>query len=317
MHSGFKPNHTYRRILQYKESEIMAATISAGMVKELREKSGAGMMDCKKALTEANGDMDAAMKALREKGIAKGEKRADRVAAEGLVSFALNDNQTAGALAELNSETDFVARNDEFQACVKEFAEVALAEKTESAEALAAKTAPTSGKTINDVVTDLVARIGEKIELSAAGYLEGDVVTGYIHPPGKIGVIIAAKLDGAEKNDTIKGALRDAAMHIAASAPRFLKEDEVDQATMDNEREIYRNIALKEGKPENIVDKIVDGKMKSFYKDHCLVAQLHVMDNKKTVKQVLDEAAKEAGGKIEITGFHRFAVGEKAEKPEE
>lgn len=292
------------------------AEITASMVKELREKTAAGMMECKKALVETEGDMEAAIKALRESGAAKAAKREGRTAAEGLVQVAISDDQKAAGIVEFNCETDFVARNDEFQAVVKALAAAALREKTQDAETLLQKTLPEYEQKAQDVVNELLAKIGEKIQVSRAAYVEADYVAGYVHPPGKIGTVVAVELNGADKgklSETLKGI----AMHIAAAdpSPRFLREDEVDQSTLDAEAEIFANIARNEGKPEAIIPRIVEGKVKSFYKDNCLLLQEHVMVPKSTVQQVLAEAGKEAGGKPEIVKFHRFKVGQTAAQP--
>ena len=292
----------------------MSAAISANLVKDLREKTGAGMMECKKALGEAEGDIEKAIKILRERGIAKGEKRAGRTAAEGLVSIESNAAHTAAGIAELNCETDFVARNDEFQSVVVAAAKKALAIKAPNADAVLAQPLDGfGGKSANDVVTDLLAKIGEKIVLSRAEIVEGDIVTGYIHPPGKIGVVVAAKLtDGAKQTDDLAETLRGVAMHIAAFSPRFLKRDEVDNKTLEAEREIFTNIARQEGKPENIIPKIVEGKLSTYYKDNCLLDQVYAKDNKQVVGNVVKEAGKRAGGNAEIIRFVRYKVGEGA-----
>ncbi len=290
----------------------MSSTIPASMVKELRDKTGAGMMECKKALQKSEGDFDAAVKHLRESGIAKAAKREGRTAAEGLVQMAVSEDGTAGALAELNCETDFVARNEEFSALVEEAANVALAAAVEDAEQLLATKLPSTGKSVAEGVEGLLAKIGEKITLSRAATLKADLVTGYIHPPGKIGVLVGAKLDGAQKTPELEEALKDIAMHVAAFAPRFLSDADVDQETLEAEKEIFANIARNEGKPENIIPRIVEGKIKSFYKESCLLYQPFAKDPGQTVQEVVNEAAKTSGGKVELTGFVRFRLGETA-----
>lgn len=288
--------------------------ISASMVRDLREKTGAGMMECKKALSEAKGDMDAAVKILRESGITKAAKREGRTAGEGLAAVAISDDLTAGAIVELNCETDFVARNEGFVAIVKSLANQALRGKAANAEALLAMGLPEfDGRKAEAVIAeDLVAKIGEKIALSHAAYLTGDVVAGYVHPPGKIGVLVAAKLEGVSDKKAVSDALRNVAMHIAAASPRFLHEGGVDAKVLETEKEIAANIARKEGKPEQIIPKIVEGKVKAFYKENCLVHQPFVMDPAQTVTQVLDAAGKANGGKVTLSGFERFKVGESA-----
>ncbi|MCC6547150.1 elongation factor Ts [Candidatus Sumerlaeota bacterium] len=291
----------------------MPVTITSTMVRDLREKTSAGMMECKKALEKAEGDFDGAVKILREMGEIKGAKREGRTAAEGIAHIAINEDETAGSLIELNSETDFVARNEEFQSAAKDIAATGLKEKSGSATELGEKHVASHGKKASEIVAGLVAKIGEKIQLNRADYVEADVVTGYIHPPGKIGVLIGVKTDVKDK-PKLKESLKDIAMHIAAMGPRFLNEADVDAKTLDAEREICANIARNEGKPENIIPKIVEGKVRSFYKDNCLLNQEFVKDNKQTIKQVIDTAAKAAGGSASITRFVRFKVGETASK---
>jgi elongation factor Ts len=287
------------------------AEISASLVKELREKTGAGMMECKKALTQSNGDMEGAVKILREAGIAKGEKRAGRTAAEGLIGFASTPDNTAAAIVEFNCETDFVARNDEFQRVLAALAASALRNKTTSAEALLASTLPEFGKAASEVVGELLAKIGEKLEVSRANYVEGDYVQTYLHPPGKIGTVIVVKgaAAAAEVRDTIKGI----AMHVAAKQPRFLTADEIDEKTLANEREICSNIARNEGKPENLIPKIVEGKIKAFAADNVLLLQEHVMHSKQSVSQVLASQAKGTS----ISQFLCYKVGDTAQKAAE
>ncbi len=292
----------------------MSATITASQVKELRDKSGAGMMECKKALQETGGDVGAAMKHLRERGIAKGEKRAGRAASEGVVSIVTNDAGTAAAMIELNSETDFVARNEEFQQTAKAISEAVLAAKVTSAEE--ASKLDIGGKSAGDAVNDLLAKIGEKITLSRADYIEGGAIGSYVHMNSKIGVVVAAKVDGAD-SDKAREILVDVAMHIAAANPRFMFASEVDQSTLDAESEIFAAMAAKEGKPENIIPRIVEGKIKSFYKDNCLVDQAFVKDPKSSVSDYVNSSAKAAGGTMEITRFVRFGVGEGAGQSDE
>lgn len=290
----------------------MAATITAEMVKELREKTGAGMMECKKALTQSEGDFEGAVKILRESGAAKAAKREGRTAGEGLVDIAANADQTEAAMVELNCETDFVARNDEFQNILKALSAAALKAKANDVETLLNETLPKYGKTAREVVAELLAKIGEKITVSRVGYVKADYIATYIHPPGKIGTLIAVKLNGAKKDGEVTETLRNVAMHTAAKSPRFLHESEVDEATLASERDIAMNIARNEGKPDAILPKIVEGKIKSFYAENCLVNQEHVMHAKQSVKQVVDAAGKKAGGALEIVQFVRFKVGETA-----
>ncbi|HMX62378.1 MAG TPA: translation elongation factor Ts [Candidatus Sumerlaeota bacterium] len=291
----------------------MPVAITSTMVRDLREKTGAGMMECKKALEKAEGDFDGAVKILRELGEIKGAKREGRTAAEGIAHIAINDAETAGSLIELNSETDFVARNEEFQSAAKGIAATGLKEKAKSAAELGDKHVASHGKKAAEIVAELVAKIGEKIQLNRADYVEADVVTGYIHPPGKIGVLIGVKTDVKDKAK-LKESLKDIAMHIAAMGPRFLSEDEVDAKTLDAEREIGVNYARNKGMSEEKVPKVVERRVKTFYKENCLLSQEFVKDNKQTIKQVVDAAAKAAGGTATITRFVRFKVGETASK---
>lgn len=287
----------------------MSATITPKMVSELREKTGAGMSDCKKALTDANGDMEGAVKILREKGVMKAAKRADRSAMEGIVGHATTADGKGAALAEVNCETDFAARSEKFQQLVAAVAKTSLANKCTSGEALLASKME-SGKTVADSLAELLSEIGEKLEVTKVAYLEGDVTATYIHPPGKIGVVVAAS--GTPSEEAV-AALRDVAMHIAAFAPKFLDDSFIDAATLEMEKEIAANIARNEGKPENIIPKIVEGKMKSFAKDNCLVSQPFAKDPTMTVAQYLAKAAPA----VKLTTFARIQVGEGKTKAEE
>lgn len=284
--------------------------IPASMVKDLRDKTGLGMGDCKKALVEANGDMEAAVKILRERGAIKAAKRSDRNAAEGLIASAVSADFKRAAIAQLNCETDFVSRNEDFQLLVKQIVETGLAAKAEDMETLGGLKLP-SGKTVNEEVEEVRLRIGEKIEVGAYSYVSGEVVAGYIHPPGKIGVLVKAdgKIDAAKAGDVSEELRRGVAMHVAAFAPRFLDATQVDSSTLDQEREIYATQLRNEGKPENMIENIVNGKVKSFYKDNCLVDQPSAQDPKKTIAQVVTEIAKNAGGDLKLTGFVRTNIG--------
>jgi elongation factor Ts len=292
----------------------MSATITASLVKELRDRTSLGMMECKKALEETNGDMDAAIRVLRERGALKAAKRADRVANEGLIEFAGNADHSAGALAYITCETDFVARNDDFAALTREIATLGLAKGAATREAAEALVLA-DGRTAATAVADTQTRIGEKIQLGRYEYVAGDVVAGYIHPPGKIGVLVAASAEGvaADKKAAVVETLRDVAMHVAAFAPRFLDDSQVNADVLNAEREIYAAQARNEGKPENIIERIVDGKIKSFYKDNCLVHQPFAKDPGKTITQLLAETGKAVGGKVTLTKFVRVQVGEGAE----
>ena len=276
------------------------AQITAALVKELREITGAGMMDCKKALVECEGDKDKAIDYLREKGIAKAAKKAGRIASEGVVAAA-SDGKTA-CIVEINSETDFVAKNENFLALVKKIAEHIVACKPADMDALNAS--QMDGKTVAEVMTEAVASIGEKLSLRRfEGYTteDGQLAT-YIHMGGKIGVIV--ELSGGDK--TLG---KDVAMQIAAAKPQCIGREDVDQEALAHEREVLRKQALEEGKPEKIVEKMVDGRINKYYKEVCLVEQEFVKDSDKTIKDIL------AG--VEVRRFARFEMGEGLEKKNE
>ena len=276
------------------------AQITAALVKELREITGAGMMDCKKALVECDGDKDKAIDYLREKGIAKAAKKAGRIASEGVVAAASNGN--TACIVEVNSETDFVAKNENFQNLVKKIAEHIVATKPADMDALNAS--ELDGKTVADVMTEAVASIGEKLSLRRFEVYtteDGKLAT-YIHMGGKIGVIV--ELSGG---DEALG--KDVAMQIAAAKPQCISRDDVDQAALAHEREVLRKQALEEGKPEKIVEKMVDGRINKYYKEVCLVEQEFVKDSDKTIKDIL------AG--VEVRRFARFEMGEGLEKKNE
>lgn len=293
------------------------AQITAALVKELRDKTAAGMMDCKKALNETGGDLEAAIDWLRTKGIAKADKKSSRVAAEGLVAFALADNK--GALVEVNSETDFVARNDGFQAAVSEIATLALG--VDSTEALAA-TKTKSGDSVSDHLTALVAKIGEKMALRRTERLvvTNGTVTGYMHNAvsgdmGKIGVLVALESTGDKA--ALEALGKKIAMHVAATNPLSLSVEDLDQAVVAKEREMLKAEALESGKPEAIVDKMVEGRMVKFFKESVLMTQIFVMDGERSIEEVLADEAKTLGTEVKMTGYVRMELGEGIEKVEE
>lgn len=300
------------------------AQITASLVKELREKTGAGMMDAKKALVEVDGDMDAAIDWLRTKGLAKAAKKADRVAAEGLVAVTATErgNGMAAAAVEVNSETDFVARNDLFQKAVSEIAGLAV-DSPETDALLAAKMA--NGSSVSDSMTNLIATIGENMSVRRASALAVDpgVVAAYVHNAsaenmGKIGVLIALKSDGDKAVLAEIG--RKVAMHVAAASPApavAITEAEVDPAIVEKERSVFADQARQSGKPENIVEKMVEGRLRKFYEEVVLLKQAFVFDPDKSVADALKAAEAEAGAPIELTGFVRMVLGEGIEKKEE
>ena len=293
------------------------STITASMVKDLREKTGAGMMDCKTALNETAGDIEAAIDWLRKKGITKAAKKAGRTAAEGLVALAVEGGK--GVVVEVNSETDFVARNTEFQEMVSAIAGIALATGAD-VEALKAAAYP-GGGSVAEKIQATVAKIGEHMALRRAAAISvgPGAVGSYIHTQiapglGKIAVLVGLESTGSAEALAALG--RQVAMHIAASAPLAVDPSGVDPAVVERERAVLTDKAAASGKPANIVEKIVESGIKTFYKDVCLLDQPYVHDGGKTVAQALKEAEGKAGGPIKVTGFYRFALGEGIEKEE-
>ncbi len=293
------------------------ADITAALVKDLREKSGAGMMDCKKALTENNGDMEAAVDWLRTKGLATAAKKSSRTAAEGLVGVAVSD--TKGAVVEVNSETDFVAKNDQFQAFVREVTALALSDG-EDLDTLKAAKMP-SGKSVEEALTNNIATIGENQSLRRARRLEvsqGAVIP-YVHNAaapglGKIGVLVALESDAGV--DVLEPLGKQIAMHIAAAFPLALDETGLDQDIIARERAIATEKAAESGKPVDIIAKMVDGSIKKFAKENALLSQLFVMDGKTPVADVVAKAGKDAGTTITLVDYVRFQLGEGIEKEE-
>jgi elongation factor Ts len=281
------------------------------MVKELREKTGAGMMDCKTALQETNGDMEAAVDWLRTKGLAKAAKKAGRVAAEGLIGIAEGGNRAA--IVEVNSETDFVSRNEQFQNLVRSVAAAALKSDGKRESVLAAKLS--GGKTVKEAVTGAVATIGENLTLRRAAVLsvkEG-VVASYIHAAvapglGKIGVIVGLQSKGDGGKLAALG--RQIAMHIAAASPLAVDVDRLDPETVARERAVFAEQARESGKPENIIEKMVEGRLRKFYEEAVLPKQVFVIDGERTVETVLKEAARDVGGPVTVTDFIAFRLGE-------
>jgi elongation factor Ts len=291
------------------------AEITAGSVKELRERTGAGMMDCKKALAENNGEMEAAIDWLRAKGLSAAAKKAGRTAAEGLVGVTVEGKR--GAIVEVNSETDFVAKNDLFQVFVRNVAKLALEHGTDVA-ALGNAAYPDGG-TVSEALTENIAKIGENQSLRRAAVLEvgeGAVVS-YVHNAvapglGKIGVLVA--LESAASADPLQAIGKQIAMHVAAAHPLALTADELPADLIDRERSIAMEKAKESGKPQNIVEKMVEGGLAKFGKENALLTQLFVMDNKTPVSEVIASAAKDAGSAITLKGFIRFQLGEGIEK---
>ncbi|MBB6259644.1 elongation factor Ts [Paenochrobactrum gallinarii] len=293
-------------------------SVSASQVKQLRDLTGAGMMDCKAALAETNGDIDAAVDWLRAKGIAKADKKAGRTAAEGLIAVAADGNKAV--VVEVNSETDFVARNDAFQEIVRNVAQVALATDG-STEAVAAATYPGAEKNVTEVIKDAVGTIGENMSFrrSAALSVNNGTVATYIHNGvsdglGKMGVLVAIETDGDKEAANAFG--RQVAMHVAAINPLALTNEEVDATAVEREKAIFIEQARESGKPDAIIEKMIDGRMRKFYEEVVLLSQSFVINPDLTVAAALKEAEKTIGAPAKITAFVRFALGEGIEKEE-
>ncbi len=290
--------------------------ITASMVKELRDKTGAGMMDAKKALTETGGDMDAAIDLLRVKGLAKAEKKAGRTAAEGLVATAVEGG--AGVLVEVNAETDFVARNPSFQEMVGAIARAALGAGSDDVAAV--KAARLGDKTVEETLTEQIATIGENMHLRRVARLEADVVASYVHNQatpgmGKIGVLVG--LGSSADRAAVEAIGKQVAMHVAATNPASLDEKDLDPALIEREKQVLSEQARASGKPEGVIEKMIAGRMGKFFQEVCLVKQQFVVNPDLSVEKAVQEAGSAAGAPIEVTGFVRFAVGEGVEKEEE
>lgn len=292
--------------------------ITAGMVKELRERTGAGMMDCKKALGETNGDLEKAIEVLREKGLAAAAKKAGRIAAEGIVTTYISEDMKLGAVVEVNCETDFVAANEEFKTLVDNVAKMAAESNVETVEELVQlKYIADENVTVQEAVTALIAKIGENMSVRRFERfkVENGIVQSYIHGGGKIGVLVEL---ACEKQDPVLATIgKDIAMQVAAANPLFLNKDAVDNESLEKEKEIYRVQALNEGKPENIVDKMVLGRVNKYYKEVCLIEQVWVKNGDYTITKYLQEESKKLGAEITVTRFARFERGEGIEKKEE
>ncbi len=293
--------------------------ITASMVKELREKTGVGMMDCKQALTENDGDMEKAVDWLRAKGLSKAAKKSSRAAAEGLVGVATDGRR--GVLVEVNSETDFVARNDQFQDMVSKITSVAM-EARGDIDALKAGQFPGADKSVEEHVKEMVGSIGENMTVRRTAYQEvpEGAVVAYMHNQaapglGKIGVLVA--LESAGDTAKLEELGKKLAMHVAAAAPLALSEEDIDAAVAERERAVYMEQARESGKPENIIEKMVEGRMKKFFKESVLLSQIFVMDNETPIAKVIKEAEAEVGAPIKLTGFTRMQLGEGVEKKQE
>jgi elongation factor Ts len=287
------------------------------MVAELRERTGAGMMDCKKALTQTDGDMEKAIEVLRERGLAAAAKKAGRIAAEGLISTYVADDSKLGAVLEFNCETDFVAKNDEFIAMSKSLAKQAALSNVETVEELVEeKYIADNSLTVKDAITALIAKLGENMSVRRFSKLivDNGVIHDYIHGGGRIGVLV--KVEGGN-NEGIKEVAKELTLQIAAANPLFLNREDVTGDVLEKEKEIYRQQALNEGKPEKIVDKMVEGRVQKYYKEVCLLEQLWIRDQDLTIKKFVDSRAKELNTEIKVVKFVRYEKGEGLEKKEE
>ena len=285
------------------------AAITAAMVKELREMTDAGMMECKKALVEADGDMDKAVDVLRTSGLAAAAKKVGRATNEGTVMAIVSDDATKGAVVELNCETDFVGMNEKFKGYAEKIARAAMAANVEDVEAL--KAVDAEGETVEDVLTDAIHTLGENMNLARAAVVEAGGVASYIHGGGKIGVLVTFDVEGIDPaSDEFQHCGRDVAMQVAAASPVSATRESVPAEVVAHEMEIYKAQAAESGKPENIQEKIATGRLEKFYKESCLTEQAFVKNPDQNVTDYVNEVAKKLGGTIKVTGFKRFMLGE-------
>lgn len=296
--------------------------VTAAQINELRKATGAGMLDCKKALEETDGDFEKAVDFLRTKGLAAAAKKAGRAATEGMVAAFISDDLKSGVLLEVNSETDFVAKNDKFQGFVASIGQHILATSPADVDAMLAQTfSADASKTVQTYLNESISIIGENIQIRrfVKFDVEGDGCIGsYIHAGGKIGVLvqIAGPAVTAANKDVLQGFTKDIAMHSAAAAPAFVCRDQVPTDVLDREKEVYRAKAKESGKPDAIIEKIIDGQINKYYADICLIEQAFVKDTDKTIQQVAKECSAAAGGNVSITRFERFVLGEGLQKKE-
>ena len=290
------------------------AAVTSAMVKELRERTSAGMMDCKKALVESDGDMEKAIEWLREKGLSQAAKKASRIAAEGVVAQYISEDGTVGVIVEVNCETDFVAKTDNFISFCNNVAKhIAKANPADVDTLLTQAFVDDASKTVSDLVSEATVAIGEKISIRRfARYETTGVVSTYIHMGGKVGVLVEVSTD--KQDDEIKVFAHDLALQIAAAKPEAVRREEVDAAKLEKEKEILRAQAINEGKPEKIVDRMVEGRIEKYYKEVCLMEQPFVKDGDKSIKGLMAEVAKATGANLDVVRFARFERGEGIEK---
>ena len=290
------------------------AAVTSAMVKELRERTSAGMMDCKKALVESDGDMEKAIEWMREKGLSQAAKKASRIAAEGVVAQYISEDGTVGVIVEVNCETDFVAKTDNFvNFCNNVAKRIAKANPADVDTLLTQAFVDDASKTMSDLVSEATVAIGEKISIRRfARYETTGVVSTYIHMGGKVGVLVEVSTD--KQDDEIKVFAHDLALQIAAAKPEAVRREEVDAAKLEKEKEILRAQAINEGKPEKIVDRMVEGRIEKYYKEVCLLEQPFVKDGDKSIKGLMAEVAKATGANLDVVRFARFERGEGIEK---
>lgn len=292
--------------------------ITAEMVKKLRDQTGAGMMDCKKALTETNGDFEAAVTLLREKGVAVAAKREAKTASEGLIGSYISDDAKVGAMVEVNCETTFVAKTDEFINLTRNLAAQTANESYACLECLMqAPYAANPTQTVRDAITEVMGKLGEKIGVARFVRFAVDgagIVGGYVHLGDQIGVLVEIGADST--SDDIASLAKDIAMHIAWSNPDYMKREDIPEDVLAKEREIHRQWAIKEGKPEKVIDRIVEGRMKDFYSRVCLLEQPFIKDEELTIQALIDNTAKKVGGPVTVNRYVRYRVGETAGESE-
>lgn len=288
-------------------------------VQTLREQTGAGMMDCKKALTASDGDFEKAIEFLREKGLAAAAKKSGRIAAEGVAYAMVCDKTGIAAVVEINSETDFVAKNDEFKKFCSDVCGIVMTENPSDLDALANATYPGESKTVEEVRKDKVLTIGENIQLRRFERYDGSTLnTSYIHADGKIGVLVGIEVsDNLKDNEAMKSAGKDVCMQVAAMRPQWLLRDDVPADTVEKEKKLFLSQSLNQGKTPEVAEKMVAGRINKFYQENCLVDQAFVKENKISVSQYINNVAKENGGTAKITKFTRFERGEGIEKKED
>jgi elongation factor Ts len=313
-----RASQTARRIQKRRSvgKEIVNMAVTASMVKELRERTGAGMMDCKNVLVETDGDMEKAIELLREKGLAKAAKKAGRIAAQGLVDLAFAADGSAAAAIEVNAETDFVAKNEEFVAFVKTLADMALKNDAADIDGFMALKYQDEG-TVTDALNNKISKIGENMSVRRFVKFNspGTVYVGYIHGGGKIGVIVGLETEASVDEVTVLG--KDVAMQVASMSPKYISEKDVDPDFIESEKKILIQQALNEGKPKDIVEKMVMGRLKKELKETCLLEQKFVKDGDITVAQYVEESAKALGKSVKVVEMVRYEVGEGIEKREE